>query len=152
VRNPTLLAIRNVADCDAFPDGLLYVRSSPGADVHTGQPCWTIPTDSATGVKANAATAPIIVTAAPAAMRDRSPRVTKRPRAAHPVRTNRHRSLLTTSDNKSEFGCLDPAARRTAETFQHDAPRCSRETDVVAEGGDIALSPTAKRIPADLTW
>jgi hypothetical protein len=115
--------------------------------VHTGQPCWTIPTDSVTGVKANAATAPIIVTAAPAAMRDRSPRVTKRPRAAHPVRTNRHRSLLTTSDNKSEFGCLDPAARRTAETFQHDAPRCSRETDVVAEGGDIALSPTAKRIP-----
>jgi uncharacterized repeat protein (TIGR01451 family) len=36
VTNPTLVAIRNVAVCEAFPGGLLYVRSSASANVDTG--------------------------------------------------------------------------------------------------------------------
>ncbi len=42
VTNPTLVAIRDVAVCDALPNGLLYDHSSPTANVRTGQPCWTI--------------------------------------------------------------------------------------------------------------
>ncbi len=42
VTNPTLVAIRKVAVCDALPNGLFYVRASPTANVRTGAPCWTI--------------------------------------------------------------------------------------------------------------
>jgi uncharacterized repeat protein (TIGR01451 family) len=42
VKNPTLVAIRKVAVCDAPPTGLLYVRSRPDANVSTGQACWMI--------------------------------------------------------------------------------------------------------------
>ncbi len=93
VTNPTLVAIRKVAVCDALPRGLLYVSSGPSADVRTGQPCWTIPslragrsqrfrvtanvapgssgrlvnraTAAAGGVKTQHATAPISVTKLP---------------------------------------------------------------------------------------
>jgi uncharacterized repeat protein (TIGR01451 family) len=43
VTNPTLVAIRKIAVCDGLPDGLLYFQSTPGANVRTGTPCWTIP-------------------------------------------------------------------------------------------------------------
>ncbi len=93
VTNPTLVAIRKVAVCDALPRGLLYVGSSPSANARTGQPCWTISslragrsqrftvtanvapgssgrlvnraTASAGGVKAEHATASIIVSKLP---------------------------------------------------------------------------------------
>jgi uncharacterized repeat protein (TIGR01451 family) len=93
VKNPTLVAIRNLVVCDAPPAGLLYVRSSSGADLRTGQPCWTIAklgagrskrftvvanaapgysgrlvnraTGSAPGVRPARASAPVTVTRAP---------------------------------------------------------------------------------------
>jgi uncharacterized repeat protein (TIGR01451 family) len=43
VTNPTLVAIHKIAVCDALPPGLLYLSSSAGANIRTGQPCWTIP-------------------------------------------------------------------------------------------------------------
>ena len=42
VTNLTIIAIDRIAVCDALPSGLLYVRSTPGANVGTGQPCWKI--------------------------------------------------------------------------------------------------------------
>jgi uncharacterized repeat protein (TIGR01451 family) len=42
VKNPTLVTIRHVRVCDALPTPLLYLSSSPGADVKTGRPCWAI--------------------------------------------------------------------------------------------------------------
>ncbi len=93
VTNPTLVIVHKVAVCDALPRGLLFVRSSPSANLRTGQPCWTIPslragrsqrfsvtanvapgsngrlvnraTAAAGGVKTEHATAPISVTKLP---------------------------------------------------------------------------------------
>jgi uncharacterized repeat protein (TIGR01451 family) len=93
VSNPTIAAIGSVAVCDSLPGGLLYLRASPGANVRTGQPCWTIArlgagrsvrfmvvanvapgfrgtllnrtTASAPGVRAARATAAVTVTPAP---------------------------------------------------------------------------------------
>jgi hypothetical protein len=170
VTNPTLLAIRNVADCDAFPRGFLYVGSSPSADVHTGQPCWTI-----AGLQAGAQSFIVIANVAPAPAGGSSTALPVPPPASRPTqRPLRSSSRLPQlpcgigarghkkgpapptqcapiapqpADNLRQqvrVRLSGSAATRTAETFQNDAPPCSPETDVVAEGGEHRAQPDGK--------
>jgi len=42
VQNPNINALRNVRACLALPAGMMYLRSTPRAQMQRGQRCWTI--------------------------------------------------------------------------------------------------------------